>query len=108
MLEKAISDRYKYAALWLGRLYEEGIGIHRSLPKARQWYETGVKLDVTGCMIALGILNLKSVGESRNTSRSKFLFEEAWRLGDSPAAATHDHHTQHSMILLHSVHVILW
>ena len=39
-----ISDKDKYACMWLGNFYENGYGVQKDFSKAKEWYLKAKKL----------------------------------------------------------------
>ena len=53
LLQKAISNGYAVACLWLGALYAKGQGVDADIDRARLWYERGVSEGDPGSAHAL-------------------------------------------------------
>lgn len=85
LLKKAAGQGSASAMNLLGGLYEEGVGVPKSLDSAVQWYTKAVELNHIGAMTNLGLMHELGIGLTENTREAFRLYKLAAESGD-PAA----------------------
>lgn len=76
---------YAEAAVSLGQIYKDGLGIAKDLPKARHYYEQGDFLGAIPATYALGVLWEQGIGGEKNVARGLGYIKKAAEVG-YPAA----------------------
>ena len=83
---KAYKSGNMLATLFLGLIFEQGIGVSVDFDKARYYYELGINNDITQCYTRLGIMYLEGEGVKQDYKKALDYFNKGKDLGDSSEA----------------------
>jgi hypothetical protein len=83
-----ISARYKYyseADLYVGLMYQQGLGVQRSYGRAYHWYLRAAKKGNVDAMVCIGLLYENGLGHHRDFQKAMSYYQEGAKRGSASA-----------------------